>query len=985
MLSPESSSKSCDDSEHVKSSHRHASKEHNGKHKKSKGKSHKKKASDPKKSKGEKHFAEASFFSGSSVSSDASDQYSSSVPNEIYKRNPNRSPMLRMTIPPPLDSPRPKSTSSERSSVSEADQVLQPTPKNSPHGTTPIPPPSSPAPPENPVMAIAPPPLQPPPAIVTPAEKEPVLGTIVSRNLDALQFDHKEAKKLKSANKALHDISLLVSLIDVKGASAENKEVVEKIASLSKHALPQEIVPFPGIITHMVCSGSKVWVASLSSDKSASSLSLVDTETYQTINILPPPSRITSMAIAGRYVWVGTESGCIFLYLIDTPECAPEVLRGHAACAVVALEPNQYVVAQQNSAPPSATVNRSAFMKNGTMVSVGAKNEIICWDIVSRKQVKFIECSSPCVQACSTSIGKLWLVSEDKISEFSLLDGFKFTEVCSLASAAAGINASPLLIPLLPPAIKESRTAAVLQNQQPQIPPPMSLTPHAEQSSASHCNDVLPPHDSATPVNVERKLSAQAIECPPPHEKDVSYLFSRSIVCTFGEVWIATSKFIYCWDKNTQQLVARIKCSEVTTMIGVGPFVCTFSRAGIIKWDARTHSVVSVFTSEPCNTGMFVFEGSSMYIWAGIYAGPIVHFKTSYIMHNFVETKFVSPVFCQICRRTLWAGNRTGYQCNNCKHYCVHAGCLHCVQTTLPCDGIGLISHPPPKKDSPGSLAAMVTKGGAKRLTPRDVAQAVFLVRFGVNPVEVGDWLGTGGNEEVIKEWVELLDLKDLDFEQALRRYLRSFSLPGESQKIDRLMQGFAGRYYELSRELFEPPLFRHSDGCYVLAFSCIMLNTALHNPESGIHFTVEQWVESNEGLNCKSGEEEEGNPEKNFDKEFLIHLYNQIRDAPFQFFSMEPSPMMQGYLAREKKQVFCQILGDKFVISKKRSSTSNEAYELSQLTISESSNTTGIVITRPGANETLFTAPLSFTVRVWLHAFEAAQKRIKNGETEQK
>lgn len=43
--------------------------------------------------------------------------------------------------------------------------------------------------------------------------------------------------------------------------------------------------------------------------------------------------------------------------------------------------------------------------------------------------------------------------------------------------------------------------------------------------------------------------------------------------------------------------------------------------------------------------------------------------------------------------------------------------------------------------------------------------------------------------------FVDLLDLSNLPFVDALRNFLQAFRLPGESQKIDRYMLKFAERY----------------------------------------------------------------------------------------------------------------------------------------------------------------------------------------------
>lgn len=60
-----------------------------------------------------------------------------------------------------------------------------------------------------------------------------------------------------------------------------------------------------------------------------------------------------------------------------------------------------------------------------------------------------------------------------------------------------------------------------------------------------------------------------------------------------------------------------------------------------------------------------------------------------------------------------------------------------------------------------------------------------------------------------------------------VRTFLNGFRLPGEAQKIDRLMEKFAERYVSCN-----PEAFKSADVAYVLAYSVIMLNTDAHNPQ---------------------------------------------------------------------------------------------------------------------------------------------------------
>lgn len=79
------------------------------------------------------------------------------------------------------------------------------------------------------------------------------------------------------------------------------------------------------------------------------------------------------------------------------------------------------------------------------------------------------------------------------------------------------------------------------------------------------------------------------------------------------------------------------------------------------------------------------------------------------------------------------------------------------------------------------------------------------------------------------------------------RQFLWSFRLPGEAQKIDRMMECFAKRYCDCQGE---NNIFTNSDTCYVLSFAIIMLNTSLHNPSVKEKPTIDQFIAMNRGIN---------------------------------------------------------------------------------------------------------------------------------------
>ena len=63
--------------------------------------------------------------------------------------------------------------------------------------------------------------------------------------------------------------------------------------------------------------------------------------------------------------------------------------------------------------------------------------------------------------------------------------------------------------------------------------------------------------------------------------------------------------------------------------------------------------------------------------------------------------------------------------------------------------------------------------------------------------------------------------------------------------QIDRVMDSFAAHYCAQN-----PNIFEERDTCFILSFSIIMLNTALHNPNAKIKISAEQFVKQNRGIN---------------------------------------------------------------------------------------------------------------------------------------
>ncbi|GER55212.1 guanine nucleotide exchange family protein [Striga asiatica] len=134
----------------------------------------------------------------------------------------------------------------------------------------------------------------------------------------------------------------------------------------------------------------------------------------------------------------------------------------------------------------------------------------------------------------------------------------------------------------------------------------------------------------------------------------------------------------------------------------------------------------------------------------------------------------------------------------------------------------------------------------------------------GLNESMIGDYFGE--REEfpmkVMHAYVDSFNFENMGFAEAIRFFLRGFRLPGEAQKIDRIMEKFAERYCKCN-----PSAFTSADTAYVLAYSVIMLNTDAHNSMVKDKMTKADFIRNNRGI-------DDGN---DLPEDYLGALYDQV------------------------------------------------------------------------------------------------------------
>ncbi|XP_061366468.1 ARF guanine-nucleotide exchange factor GNL2 [Gastrolobium bilobum] len=149
---------------------------------------------------------------------------------------------------------------------------------------------------------------------------------------------------------------------------------------------------------------------------------------------------------------------------------------------------------------------------------------------------------------------------------------------------------------------------------------------------------------------------------------------------------------------------------------------------------------------------------------------------------------------------------------------------------------------------------------------PDPIAYAYFF-RYtpGLDKKTIGEYLGDPDSFylQVLKEFTETFYFNGMNLDTALRFYLESFWLPGESQKIQRILEAFSERFFDQQSS----DMFASKDTVLILCYSLIMLNTDQHNPQVKKKMTEEEFIKNNRAINAG----------QDLPREYLSELFQSI------------------------------------------------------------------------------------------------------------
>ncbi|EDV25608.1 uncharacterized protein TRIADDRAFT_24514 [Trichoplax adhaerens] len=111
----------------------------------------------------------------------------------------------------------------------------------------------------------------------------------------------------------------------------------------------------------------------------------------------------------------------------------------------------------------------------------------------------------------------------------------------------------------------------------------------------------------------------------------------------------------------------------------------------------------------------------------------------------------------------------------------------------------------------------------------------------------IGDYIGDRKNQVILDAFVKSFSYENTLIQDALRAFLETFRLPGESPVITRILETFTNHWYVCAGEPFG-----NKDAAFTLAYAIIMLNVDQHNEnlKKQAAMTVEDFKRNLRGVN---------------------------------------------------------------------------------------------------------------------------------------
>lgn len=149
----------------------------------------------------------------------------------------------------------------------------------------------------------------------------------------------------------------------------------------------------------------------------------------------------------------------------------------------------------------------------------------------------------------------------------------------------------------------------------------------------------------------------------------------------------------------------------------------------------------------------------------------------------------------------------------------------------------------------------------------------------------IADYICNRKHAEVLKAFVKSFPFENTRLDVALRMFLETFRLPGESAEISLVMQHFSEEWFIANREPFN-----HVDAAFTLSYAIIMLNVDQHNPQAKRNqppMTVDCFKKNLSGTNGS----------KDFDPEMVADMYHAIKSEEIVMPAEQKGSVKEDYM----------------------------------------------------------------------------------------
>ncbi|KAF1744913.1 hypothetical protein MXB_335 [Myxobolus squamalis] len=150
----------------------------------------------------------------------------------------------------------------------------------------------------------------------------------------------------------------------------------------------------------------------------------------------------------------------------------------------------------------------------------------------------------------------------------------------------------------------------------------------------------------------------------------------------------------------------------------------------------------------------------------------------------------------------------------------------------------------------------------------------------------VGESIGNRKYSKLLKCYVESFYATGIRIDEALRDFLESFRIPGESPVISNILENFSQHYFNANSDDFKTV-----DSVFTLCYAIIMLNVDQHNTSAKQQksMVVDDFINNLKGVN--GGED--------FGQDLLKQIFESIRKNEFVVSIEQPNPVKKNYLWR--------------------------------------------------------------------------------------